>query len=441
MAYKLLSVEGTGAYGTVVKARDRRNSRRIVALKVLRDDHLDNPRVLARTRDEARMLEALSHPNIVRVFGLDESWGRPVIVMEWLEAYSLGDLIDKLGVGLPVDISCQLIAWAASALDHAWNRDQGDPPRPMRLVHRDLKPNNMLITIHGELKLVDFGLAHGDFDGKESHTVSMVLGTRAYMAPERLDGADDHPSADVYATGLMLFELLQGRPMSLSLNYKHHATRLSEKLLALHLGDLDPRAGQRLKLLLSNMLAYEPEDRPIHSAVESELQAIMAIGNLSPDVHAFARRAVKPLVTLKRPSVPEEHQDWPHISFLEEPAQVVTLRPKTLQDPDTASANDALIRTLLTADRWMNQLPRLRLLLQDGLWTPAPFIEVLDSALEHQWSGSGPDPRKVAMALNLMRNRPTAEAVQRAAALVTFEDDLVATTARQFIEAAKRAEP
>lgn len=441
MAYKLLSVEGTGAYGTVVKARDRRHGRRIVALKVLRDDHLDNPRVLCRTRDEARMLTALDHPSIVRVYGLDESWGRPVIVMEWLEAYSMGDLIDKLGVGLPVDVSCELIAQAADALHHAWTRDQGDPPRPMRLVHRDLKPNNMLVTIHGRLKLVDFGLAHGDFDGKESHTVSMVLGTRAYMAPERLDGADDHPSADVYALGLILYELLHGRAMSLSLNYKHHATRLAEKLEALTLGELEAKAALRLKDLIGRMLAYEPEDRPEHHEVSAELHAIMAIGNLSPDVHAFARRAVKPLVTLKRPAVPEEHEDWPHIKFLEQPAPTVSLRAHTLPDPDTAAANDSLIRTLLSAPRWMAQLPRLRLILQDGMWTPAPFLEILDAALEHQWSGAGPDPRKVAMALNLMRSRPTPEVVQRAAALVTFEDDLVATTARQFVEAARNAAP
>ena len=99
MAYKLLAVEGSGAYGTVVKARDLGRGRKIVALKVLRQDHLDNPRVLCRTRDEARMLTALDHPNIVKVYDLDERYGRPVMVMEWLEAYSLGDLIDHIGTG------------------------------------------------------------------------------------------------------------------------------------------------------------------------------------------------------------------------------------------------------------------------------------------------------------------------------------------------------
>lgn len=437
MAYKLLAVEGSGAYGTVVKARDLRRNRMIVALKVLREDHLDNPRVLCRTRDEARMLAALDHPNIVKVYDLDERYGRPVMVMEWLEAYSLGDLIDHLGHGFPVDVACELIATASDALDHAWVRETGDPPRPMRLVHRDLKPNNMLLSIHGQLKLVDFGLAHGDFDGKESHTVSMVLGTRAYMAPERLDGAADAPSADVYALGLILFELLRGRPMSLSLNPRHHATRLEEKLLQLDLSALNRPAEARLRKLLRALLEYEPEDRPTHLDTARELQLIMAMASMSPDVHAFARTYVKPLVRARRAVPAEQHPDYADIAFLETPPAPIDLRAKTNADPDTAAANDDLIRKLLIGDRWMTHLPRVKRILADGEYTPAPFLEILDRALQAQWSGKAPDPRKVALCLNLMRTRPTHDAVQRAAALSTYDDDLVRRTAEQFLEAVR----
>jgi len=435
MAYKLLAVEGSGAYGTVVKARDLRRRRKIVALKVLREDHLDNPRVLCRTRDEARMLTALDHPNIVKVYDLDERYGRPVMVMEWLEAYSLGDLIDRIGHGFPVEISCELISTAADALHHAWTREQGDPPRPMRLVHRDLKPNNMLLSIHGVLKLVDFGLAHGDFDGKESHTVSMVLGTRAYMAPERLDGAEDAPSADVYALGLILFELLRGKPMSLSLNPRHHSVRLEEKLAQLTLEHLDAPVRKRLHSLIRGLLEYEPEDRPTHLEASHELKRIMAMASLSPDVHAFAREHVKPLVTAKRATPPEKHPDYGDIVFLEQPPPAVELRAKSVVDPDLSAANDELIRKLLVGDRWVNHLPRMKRILEEGEWTPAPFLEVMDAALQQQWSGQGPDPRKVALCLNLLRARPTPEIIQRAAALSTFEDHLVQRTAHQFLEA------
>ena len=434
MAYKLLAVEGSGAYGTVVKARDLGRGRKIVALKVLRQDHLDNPRVLCRTRDEARMLTALDHPNIVKVYDLDERYGRPVMVMEWLEAYSLGDLIDHIGTGFPVEICCELIATAADALDHAWVREQGDPPRPMHLVHRDLKPNNMLLSIHGTLKLVDFGLAHGDFDGKESHTVSMVLGTRAYMAPERLDGAEDAPSADVYALGLILFELLRGRPMSLSLNPRHHATRLQEKLGQLELSHLSEAARNRLKALIVALLEYGPEDRPTHLEATRELKLIMALAELSPDVHAFAREHVKPLVTAKRATPPEQHEDYPDIAFLEDPPPKRELRANTIVDFERSEVNDELLRKLLFGDRWVNHLPRLRRILEGGDWTPTPFLEIMDAALQQQWSGKAPDPRKLALCLNLLRARPTPEIVQRAAALSTYDDDLVQRTARHFLE-------
>lgn len=435
MAYKLLAVEGSGAYGTVVKARDLSRDRMIVALKVLREDHLDNPRVLCRTRDEARMLTALDHPNIVKVYDLDERYGRPVMVMEWLEAYSLGDLIDHIGSGFPIEVACELIATAADALDHAWTQRTGDPPRPMRLVHRDLKPNNMLLSINGRLKLVDFGLAHGDFDGKESHTVSMVLGTRAYMAPERLDGAEDAPSADVYALGLILFELLIGRPMSLSLNPRHHTVRLQEKLQQLDLSALPRSADARLRKLIVALLEYEPEDRPTHLETAQELQTVMAMASLSPNVHAFARRYVKPLVTAKRAAPPSEHPDYADIAFVEKRPEPLDLRAKTHVDPDASAANDDLLRKLLVGDRWMNHLPRVKRILSEGEYTPAPFLEVMDAALQAQWSGNAPDARKIALCLNLLRSRPTPDVIQRAAALSTYDDDLVRRTAEQFLDA------
>lgn len=434
MSYKLLAIEGSGAYGTVAKARDLRHDRRLVALKILREDHLDNPRVMCRTRDEARLLSTIVHPNIVRVYRLDESWARPLMVMEWLEAICLGDLIDSHQHGLPVDVSCELVAQTSAALHHAYHFQQGEPARPLRLVHRDLKPNNMLLTIHGVIKLVDFGLAHGDFDEKESQTVSMVLGTRAYMAPERLDGAEDHPSADVYAMGLILYELISGRPMSLSLNYKHHADRLADRLSALDLSELSSAAQARLAALIAGMCSYEPEDRPVHSDVASELQAIMALGALSPDVHAFARAVVKPMVSSKQRQPPHEHHDYDDVRFVEQPLPHLSLRAPLTMEPELTRVNDERIRKLLSSPRWSAYLPRLRALLQDPAWTPAPFLEVIDEALSSEQATS--DPRKVAMCLNLLRLRPLPEVVARARALQSHPEGLIATTARQLLESA-----
>ncbi|MFT7520191.1 MAG: serine/threonine protein kinase [Kiritimatiellia bacterium] len=436
MPYNILSIEGSGAYGTVVKARDLQHRRRIVALKVLRQDHLDNPRVMCRTRDEARMMAVLSHPHIVKVYGLAEMHQRPFMIMEWLEAICLGDLIDTIGSGLPIEVACELIKQGSEALHHAYTSLQGDPPRPMALVHRDLKPNNMLVTIQGELKLVDFGLAHGDFDGKESDTVSMVLGTRAYMAPERLDGAEDHPSSDVYAMGLILYELLTGQPMSLSLNPRHHASKLSERMDALVLPDLPDQARRRLKALIVRMCAYEPEDRLEHLECASELVAVMAQGELAPDVHAFARNQVKPMVTQRRRVPPEHHKHWKDLQFLEKPEDKLRLSPARQDDPRRSAEVDEQIRKLLSAPKWANYLPRMRLLLETNAeWTETPFLEVLDAALEKRWmSRTQADPRKLAMCLNLLRQRMTQQVLQRVSALVTYEDELVSMTARQFLD-------
>ncbi|TVQ89551.1 MAG: serine/threonine protein kinase [Deltaproteobacteria bacterium] len=432
MSYKLLAIEGSGAYGTVAKARDLRHGRRLVALKILREDHIDNPRVLSRTRDEAIMLTRLQHPAIVGVHSLDESLGRPIMVMEWLEAMPLSDLIDSHEAGLPIDVSCEMVAQASQALDYAYHTTQGHPPRPLKLVHRDLKPSNMLLTIDGQIKIVDFGLAHGDFDEKQADTVSMVLGTRAYMAPERLDGAEDDPSADVYAMGLVLSELLIGRPVKLSLNPRKQEQMLTQILDALPLDPLNLRARRRLRALVQAMCAYEPEDRPSHLDVCNELQTTMALGGLAPNVHAYARQIVKPMVSTRQRQPPEEHPCFDDVRFVEIPQPRLRIGAPHTMDPMLTEVNDERIRALLRSERWTSKLPRLRALLRDPAWTPAPFLEVIDLALEG--GSSHFDPRKVAMCLNLLRVRPLDEVIERARDLQEHPDSLIANTARQFLD-------
>lgn len=432
MSYKLLAIEGSGAYGTVAKARDIRHGRQLVALKILREDHVDNPRVLSRTRDEALLLSRLEHPAIVGMHRLDETLGRPIMVMEWLEAIPLSDLIDHQEGGLPIDVSCEMVAQASLALDYAYQTPQGDPPRPLKLVHRDIKPSNMLLTIGGQVKIVDFGLAHGDFDEKQAQTVSMVLGTRAYMAPERLDGAEDHPSADVYAMGMVLSELLIGRPIRLSLNPRKQEAMLHTVLEALPLGDLSPRARDRVRGTIEAMCAYEPHDRPSHREVSQELQTAMALGGLAPDVHAYARRIVKPMVSSRQRVPAQEHPAYDDVKFIEAPISRITIGAPYTMDPSLTDYNDERIRALLNDRRWTAQLPRLRAILRDPAWTPAPFLEVIDQATGDDKRQV--DPRKVAMCINLLRVRPLPNVIERARALLTHPDPLVSTTARQFLD-------
>jgi serine/threonine protein kinase len=429
MTYKLLTVEGSGAYGTVAKAREARDQRRLVALKILRERHLDDPRVLSRTRDEAKMLSRIDHPGIVKVYELVEHGDRPVMVMEWLEALSVGEVLDVFKEGLPVAIACEIASRACMALDHAYTVVVGH--RPLGLVHRDLKPSNMLLTIDGELKLVDFGLAHVELDDKESQTVSIVLGTRAYMAPERFDGADDHPSSDVFSVGLMLYEMLTGRLLKPSLNPKHHEVRVSDALETLNVPDLPSQAHKKLSEAIRSMCAYEPEDRPSHRESAHALHTVLALGDQSADLHAFARAHVHPRVMRRQRTQAHEHRDYPSIQFVETSAPAPLPDRDVSIDPAQIQTNDDRIRKLLTASRWSRHLPELRKLVQSAAWSAAPFIEVLD-AIE---ASNVRDTSKIAMCINLLRRRPTSEAVERIHRLQRHPDALIANTARQFIEA------
>lgn len=249
--------------------------RRLVAIKVLKKEYVSNAKVLHRTRDEARLLSKLQHPNIVRVESLIEVSGRPVLVMELVQGVSLKRLLVRAPDGLPASVAIECIRQTCVALHVAYNHAVGDDGRPLRVIHRDIKPSNMLLSIHGQLKVVDFGIATGQFQGRESHTESVVMGSRPYMAPERLDGASDTPAVDIYSAGMSLLELLTGRVLNLSINPTAHDRTLSEALVELRPDGLTGRASEDLRGLVRRMCAYEAGGRPTAQEVAGELQRML----------------------------------------------------------------------------------------------------------------------------------------------------------------------
>jgi eukaryotic-like serine/threonine-protein kinase len=214
--YEILSALGAGGMGEVYRAHDTR-LHRDVAIKVLPAAFAQDPERVARFRREAQVLAALNHPHIAAIYGLEESGGTLALAIELVEGEDLADRIGRRGI--PVDEAIPLARQIAEGLEAAHERG---------IVHRDLKPANIKIAGDGTVKILDFGLARtyeGDAVASTTsvalaHSPTMtrlmtggglILGSAAYMSPEQARGTAVDKRADVWAFGVVLYEMLTGR--------------------------------------------------------------------------------------------------------------------------------------------------------------------------------------------------------------------------------------
>src|SRR6185503_12352117 len=207
--YTIQAPLGAGGMGEVYRARDARLNRD-VAIKVIPPSVADNPAALARFEREAHAIAALSHPNILTIFDVGHSDGRPFAVMELLEGETLRA---RLAQGpLPVRKAVEIAALIARGLAAAHDK---------QIAHRDLKPENVFLTPTGGVKILDFGLARDTSADSaltrlESPTMApattpgTVLGTVGYMAPEQVRGEPADQRSDIFALGCVLYEMLTG---------------------------------------------------------------------------------------------------------------------------------------------------------------------------------------------------------------------------------------
>ena len=200
--YREIERIGTGGMSVVVKAEDT-TLKRIVAVKLLAEHLADDADFVTRFRHEALAVARLQHPNIVQVFdsGADEASGRQFIVMEYVEGTPLSD---HLRGGRKVDVgrALAIASDACEALECAHRAG---------VIHRDVKPANLIITPDNSAKLADFGIAKQSEMTRVTQ-VGSVLGTVAYLSPEQAVGGDTGPQSDIYSLAVVLYEMLGGRP-------------------------------------------------------------------------------------------------------------------------------------------------------------------------------------------------------------------------------------
>jgi serine/threonine-protein kinase len=198
--YELEQQIGSGGMSTVFCAHDAQLDRR-VAIKILHERFADDGEYVERFRREARSVAQLAHPNIVHVIDRGEDEGRQYIVFEFIEGENLKELIQRAGA-LPLRRAVELAATVADGLAFAHERG---------LVHRDVKPQNVLLSENGTVKVTDFGIARSlEVDHGLTQT-GTVVGTGEYLAPEQANGGVVSPATDVYSLGVVLWEMLTGR--------------------------------------------------------------------------------------------------------------------------------------------------------------------------------------------------------------------------------------
>ena len=290
--YELIRPLGHGAMATVDLAHDVELDRP-VALKRLAENLARDEDLRLRFVREARLAARLAHPNVVRVFDVGEDDGRPFIAMEYVEGETLADLVERRGALPPAEAaSLGLQACAGLAAAHAAG-----------LVHRDVKPQNLLLSTDGTLKLGDFGIAVGH-EGTRLTLAGTVLGTAGYLAPEQARGEQVTAAADIYALGAVLYELLTGEP-------SRSAGSLTE--LGAEGGFEPPDVASRLPAAPPELveavgacLSVRPEDRPRSAAALARLLAPVASEGETLSLPADpARRATEILAaptSIRRPA-------------------------------------------------------------------------------------------------------------------------------------------
>ncbi len=267
--YRIINPVGQGGFGAVYKAADLQFGNRLVAIKEMSQSSLSSQELVEATeafKREALLLAGLTHPNLPRIYEQFTDMGRWYLVMDFIEGETLEEHLDKLKDGkLPVEKVLEIGIQLCNVLEYLHLRQ---PP----IIFRDLKPANVMLTVHGHVYLIDFGIARHFKPGQAKDTTA--LGSTGYAAPEQYGKAQTTPRADIYALGATLHQLLSGKDPSDTPFQFASLQLLSHPVLA------------RLEKLILQMVQMDASKRPANIAViKQELQSIATqqlIGKTNP---------------------------------------------------------------------------------------------------------------------------------------------------------------
>ena len=264
--YRLIELLGSGGMATIYRATDT-GLGRDVALKLLRPEYLRDPDFSARFRQEAQSAASLSHPNVVTVYDYGEDPSGPYIVMELIDGEDLATILRRSGT-LPPRQVARIGAGVARALAAAHARG---------LVHRDVKPGNVLIGKDGQVKVVDFGIARAISEAQVT-LPGTTLGSVHYFSPEQARGEPATAASDIYSLGIVLYEMLVGsRPWEGDSAASVALARLSGPIPDPML--VRPSVPPDLSAIVRRALALEPRDRwPSASVMADALEGTLAPG-------------------------------------------------------------------------------------------------------------------------------------------------------------------
>lgn len=299
--FRFLKELAQGGFGKVYLAEmlTGENFSSVVAIKILHARWAENAEVVMRSRDEARLLGRLRHRSIVRVESLTRIQHQVAIVMEYLEGADLKAIMGLLREGgrpFPRQAAFEITGAIASALDAAYNQVPLSANEPLRVIHRDIKPSNAMLTVEGDVKVLDFGTARASFEHREAKTQALAFGSAAYMSPERLMGEEDTPAADVFSLGITLYELLTLESFGkIPVRFERFQSAVDEKIDAIDLSALPEPVRAPARETLRQMLAYEAAGRPTAAAVV-DLMESLAESCRDGGLKRFARDVVRDVI-------------------------------------------------------------------------------------------------------------------------------------------------
>ncbi len=325
--YEILGVLGQGGMGAVYKARDRELDR-LIALKVIRPELATDPAILQRFKQELILAPNITHKNVVRIYDLSEADGIRFISMEYVDGEDLRTLLRHRGKLSPQE-AIAVVEQVCRALDSAHSEG---------VIHRDLKPQNVMRDKHGRIVVMDFGLARSLGDSGMTQT-GAVVGTLEYMSPEQALGTTLDQRSDIFSVGLIFYELLTGKaPYEADTAIASLMKRTRED--ARSASDVEASVPKSLSAIVSRCLEREPANR--YQSADELLQQLTT-WEANPDITAetLSKMIAHPIVRRSRFSVDLPGKSWMWIAGAVLVIVLATFAGRTLLNRAPAATENA----------------------------------------------------------------------------------------------------